>query len=86
MATCRKRLECALAFNVVPSRPNVRLAAAPRRPSASVVAKKRTLSVLGRVRNCRHPLRVVCANPRRVAKVQQQMRREISNMLQTDKV
>lgn len=32
------------------------------------------------------PLRVVCANPRRVAKVQQQMRREISNMLQTDKV
>ena len=32
------------------------------------------------------PLRVVCANPRRVQKVQQQMRREISNMLQTDKV
>jgi len=32
------------------------------------------------------PLRVLCANPRRVAKVQQQMRREISNMLQTDKV
>lgn len=33
------------------------------------------------------PLRVTCmANPRRVAKVQQQMRREISNMLQTDKV
>ena len=28
---------------------------------------------------------VVCmANPRRVAKVQQQMRREISNMMQTD--
>lgn len=33
------------------------------------------------------PLRVTCmANPRRVAKVQQQMRREISNMLQMDKV
>lgn len=32
------------------------------------------------------PLRVECANPRRVQKVQQQMRREISNMLQTDKV
>ena len=32
------------------------------------------------------PLRIVCANPRRVAKVQQQMRREISNMLQVDKV
>lgn len=33
------------------------------------------------------PLRVTCmANQRRVAKVQQQMRREISNMMQTDKV
>ena len=33
------------------------------------------------------PLLVTCmANPRRVAKVQQQMRREISSMLQTDKV
>ena len=33
------------------------------------------------------PLRVRCmANPRRVAKVQQQMRREISSMLQMDKV
>ena len=60
VAACRKRLECALAFDVVPSKPIVRLAAAPRRPSASVVAKKRTLSV-GRVRQLSSPPCAWCA-------------------------
>jgi hypothetical protein len=70
-------------------------AAGPRRSSTSscvlssfrgtrVHSKARALSAPSSTTAM--PLRVECANPRRVAKVQQQMRREISTMLQTDKV
>ena len=58
--------------------------AAPFRPAGR--EKTHAISQTSAPRTAVTPLRVECANPRRVQKVQQQMRREISNMLQTDKV
>mmetsp|Transcript_34211 Transcript_34211/g.54823 ORF Transcript_34211/g.54823 Transcript_34211/m.54823 type:complete len:303 (+) Transcript_34211:99-1007(+) len=70
-------------------------AAAPRRfpssvcPPVALALRGKNLhshAVRGLPSTTAAPLHVTCmANPRRVSKVSQQMRREISNMLQTDK-